>query len=99
MEWMNCTMKDCLWPDVASPRAIAACMERRKTLGSYRDSNPTWQQAAAVIICARVERLHGMLLAITVYMEGRYWGGAVGGETRGGPILRFQLVSRELGWA
>ena len=75
MECINCTMKDCLWPDVASPHAIAACMERRRTLGSYPDSDPTWHQAAAVIICARVERLHGILLAITpVYMEGRYWG-------------------------
>ena len=51
MEWMNCTMKDCLWSEVASPRAIATCMERRKTLGSYPDSDPTWHQAAAVIIC------------------------------------------------
>ena len=66
MEWINCTMKDCLWSDVASPRAIAAHMERRMTLGLYPDSNPTWYQAAAIIICARMERLHGILLAITL---------------------------------
>ena len=73
MECINCTMKDCLWSGVASPRAIAVCMDRHTTLGSYPDSDPTWHQAAAVIICARVERLHNILLAITpMYMEGRY---------------------------
>ena len=97
---MNCKMKDYLWSDVASPRAIAAWMERGKTLGSYPDSGPMWHQAAAAIMSARVEQLHGMVLAISpVYMEGRYSGGNVGGETKEGPTLRCRSLSRELGLA
>ena len=62
---MNRTTKDCLCSQVPSPRAMDACIERHRALVSCPDNAPTWQQAAAVIICAGAERLHGTLLTIT----------------------------------
>ena len=98
MECINCTMKDCLWSDMVSPRAIAACMERRRTLGPY----PTATQPGTKLLqLSFVPGWSGSMvycwpLPLCIWKAGT-GGVAVEGETRGGPILRFQSVSRELG--
>ena len=75
MEWMNRTMKHCGAKWLVPVRLLCASSVAGPWVHNLT-ATPTWHQAAAVIICARVERLHGMLLAITpVYMEGGYWGG------------------------